>query len=201
MTHGSHYLGKLYNDLIANSPQTISIDIPSDMGKGRIAQTQIKHGIIFSDWQMCYQSDMNVQGTVSKDYMQIIFCLNDAISWGIMDEKRSITIQKNESCIYAGHGGTEYACYKKDSNFSFKSIKIPIAYFSQLLTDYFDGQEATAYEKKLLDAQYHFCSHAGSHCCCWTGGRPDWRIYRPESIEKAFHQGWTRFCKITRTAP
>ena len=107
MTHGSHYLGKLYNDLIANSPQTISIDIPSDMGKGRIAQTQIKHGIIFSDWQMCYQSDMNVQGTVSKDYMQIIFCLNDAISWGIMDEKRSITIQKNESCIYAGHGGTE----------------------------------------------------------------------------------------------
>ena len=123
MTHRSHYLGKLYNDLIANSPQTISIDIPSDMGKGRIAQTQIKHGIIFSDWQMCYQSDMNVQGTVSKDYMQIIFCLNDAISWGIMDEKRSITIQKNESCIYAGHGGTEYACYKKDSNFSFKSNK------------------------------------------------------------------------------
>ncbi len=54
MTHGSHYLGKLYNDLIANSPQTISMDIPSDMGKGRIAQTQIKHGIIFSDWQMCY---------------------------------------------------------------------------------------------------------------------------------------------------
>lgn len=94
MTHGSHYLGKLYNDLIANSPQTILMDIPSDMGKGRIAQTQIKHGIIFSDWQMCYQSDMNVQGTVSKDYMQIIFCLNDGISWGIMDEKRSITIQK-----------------------------------------------------------------------------------------------------------
>lgn len=128
-----------------------NMDIPSDMGKGRISQTQIKHGIIFSDWQMCYQSDMNVQGTASKDYIQIIFCLNDGISWGIMDEKRSITIQKNESCIYAGHGGTEYACYKKDSNFSFKSIKIPIAYFSQLLTDYFDGQEATAYEKKLLD--------------------------------------------------
>lgn len=148
MTHGSHYLGKLYNDLIANSPQTISMDIPSDMGKGRIAQTQIKHGIIFSDWQMCYQSDMNVQGTVSKDYMQIIFCLNDGISWGIMDEKRSITIQKNESCIYAGHGGTEYACYKKDSNFSFKSIKIPIAYFSQLLTDYFDWAGSNGLRKE-----------------------------------------------------
>ena len=73
--------------------------------------------------------------------MQIIFCLNDGISWGIMDDRRSVTIQKNESCIYAGHGGTEYICYKKDSNFSFKSIKIPIPYFSHLLADYFDGQE------------------------------------------------------------
>jgi len=150
MTQGSQYLGKLYNDLIANSPQTISMDIPSDMGKGKIAQTKIKHGVILSDWQMCYQADMNVQGTVSKEYMQIIFCLNDGISWGIMDEQRSVTIQKNESCIYAGHGGTEYICYKKDSNFSFKSIKIPLSYFSHLLADYFDGQEVTAYEKKLL---------------------------------------------------
>ena len=50
MTQGSQYLGKLYNDLIANSPQTISMDIPSDMGKGRIAQTKIKHGVILSDW-------------------------------------------------------------------------------------------------------------------------------------------------------
>ena len=127
------------------------MDIPSDMGRGKIAQTRIKHGVILSDWKMCYQSDMNVQGTVSKEYIQIIFCLNDGISWGIMDEQRSVTIAKKESCIYAGHGGTEYICYSKDSNFSFKSIKIPISYFSKLLSDYFDGQESTAYEKKLLN--------------------------------------------------
>lgn len=34
-------------------------------------------------------------------------------------------VYKNESCIYTGHGGTEYICYKKDSEYSFKSIKIP----------------------------------------------------------------------------
>ena len=151
MICNNHYLNKLYNDLVTNSPKTISMNIPSDIGQGKIVQTKIKHGIVLSDWQMCYQSDMNVQGPVSKEYMQIIFCLNDGISWGIMDERRSVTIQKNESCIYAGDGGTEYICYKKDSNFSFKSIKIPITYFSQLLADYFDGQEVTAYEKKLLN--------------------------------------------------
>ena len=47
MTQGSQYLGKLYNDLIANSPQTISMDIPSDMGKGRIAQTKINMELFF----------------------------------------------------------------------------------------------------------------------------------------------------------
>ena len=150
MNNGSYYLSKLYNDLITNSPQTISMELPSELGNGCILQTKIKHGVIISDWKMCYQSDMNVQGPVSKEYIQIIFCLNDGISWGIMNDYRSVTKKKNESCIYAGHGGTEYICYRKDSSFSFKSIKIPIVYFTQLLSDYFDGQEVTVYEKKLL---------------------------------------------------
>ena len=117
MPHSSLYLTKLYNDLITNTPQTITMDIPSEVGHGRISQTKIKHGVVLSDWQMCYQSDMNVQGPVSREYMQIIFCMNDGISWGILNGHRSMTIQKNESCIYAGHDGTEYICYKKDSNF------------------------------------------------------------------------------------
>ena len=156
MSHNSHYLKmvyKLYNDLMANSPQTVSLELPSELGQGRIAQTQIKHGVILSDWQMRYQldTDLNVQGPSSKEYMQILFCLKDGVSWGIMNEHRSITMQKNESCIYVGHGGTEYICYKKDSNFFFKTIKIPIVYFMQLLSDYFDGQELLVYKKKLLE--------------------------------------------------
>ena len=115
MPHSNLYLAKLYNDLITNTPQTITMDIPSEVGQGRVSQTKIKHGVILSDWQMNYRSDMNVQGPVSKEYMQIIFCLNDGISWGILNGHRSMAIQKNESCIYAGHDGTEYICYKNIS--------------------------------------------------------------------------------------
>ena len=82
MIYNNHYLNKLY-DLVTNSPKTISMNIPSDIGQGKIVQTKIKHGIVLSNWQMCYKSDMNVQGPVSKEYMQIIFCLNDGISWGV----------------------------------------------------------------------------------------------------------------------
>ncbi len=151
MVNGCCYLEHLYTDLLTNTPKTVAVDIPADLGCGRIAQTKIKHGVILSNWELNYRADMNVQGPVSKEYMQIIFCLNDGISWGSLDERRSVAIQKKESCIYAGHGGTEYICYKKGSNFSFKSIKIPINYFLQILAEYFDGQEVAAYEKKLLN--------------------------------------------------
>mgnify|MGYP000255500872 FL=1 len=153
MIHGSDYLSKLYNDLITNTPQTFSMNISSEFGPGRIAQTKIKHGVILSDWQMRYQSDtdVNMQGPGNDEYMQIIFCLNDGVSWGIMNEPRSITLQKNESCIYAGTERAEYICYKKNSDFSFKTIKIPITYFAQLLSEYFEGQEVTVYRKKLLE--------------------------------------------------
>lgn len=153
MIHGSDYLSKLYNDLITNTPQTFSMNISSEFGPGRIAQTKIKHGVILSDWQMRYQSDtdVNMQGPGNDEYIQIIFCLNDSVSWGIMNEPRSITLQKNESCIYAGNERAEYICYKKNSDFSFKTIKIPITYFAQLLSEYFEGQEVTVYRKKLLE--------------------------------------------------
>ena len=52
MPHSNLYLAKLYNDLITNTPQTITMDIPSEVGQGRVSQTKIKHGVILSDWQM-----------------------------------------------------------------------------------------------------------------------------------------------------
>lgn len=33
MPHSNLYLAKLYNDLITNTPQTITMDIPSEVGK------------------------------------------------------------------------------------------------------------------------------------------------------------------------
>ena len=134
-------LNEIYYKLLLNSPQMITMDIPLKIGKGNISQTKIKHGVILADWKMCYESDMNVQGPVSNEYIQIIFCLNDGISWGMTGNCRSVSIQKNESCIYTGHGGIEYICYKKDSEYSFKSIKIPLTYFKHILEEYFEKCE------------------------------------------------------------
>ncbi len=53
------------------------------MGKGKISQVVTKQGVVLSDWEMNYYSDMNVQGINSQDYIQMMFCLNEGVSWNL----------------------------------------------------------------------------------------------------------------------
>lgn len=75
----NQYMTKLYHDLLSNSPQTVTIDIPTDMGTGQISQVVTKQGAVVSDWKMNYFSDMNVQGVSCEDYIQLLFCFNDGV--------------------------------------------------------------------------------------------------------------------------
>ena len=88
----SEYMNNLYRDLLSNSPQTVTIPIPSDMGTGQIAQVVTKQGAVVSDWKMNYFSDMNVRGINSEDYIQMLFCLNDGVSWNIAGSREGATV-------------------------------------------------------------------------------------------------------------
>lgn len=140
----------LYKDLFSNSPQTVTIDIPKDMGIGRISQVVTKQGTVLSDWHMNYYSDTNVQGINSEEYIQMLFCLNEGCSWSIANEQKSISLQKGETCIYRGHGKIEYLCYSGKKDFVFKNIKIPIKYFQSIMRGYFEKIEIEVYEEKIL---------------------------------------------------
>ena len=67
----SQYLNTLYHDLFSNSPQTVTLDIPAEMGTGQIAQVVTKQGAVVSDWKMNYFSDAHVQGINSEEYIQL----------------------------------------------------------------------------------------------------------------------------------
>ena len=51
----NQYMNNLYRDLLSNSPQTITIDIPTDMGTGQISQIVTKQGAVVSDWRISDQ--------------------------------------------------------------------------------------------------------------------------------------------------
>lgn len=144
-------LNNLYIEMLSNSPKTVTINIPDDMGKGKISQVVTKQGAVFSDWEMNYYSDVNVQGVNSQEYIQIMFCQNEGVSWNIANEKQGMHISKGESCIYRGHGKMEYLCYTGERDFLFKNVKIPVNYFLRILQDYFEPRETEMYERKLMD--------------------------------------------------
>ncbi len=146
----SQYINNLYRELLSNTPQTVTIAIPENMGTGQIRQVVTKRGAVISDWKMNYFSDMNVRGINSEEYIQLLFCLSDGVSWNIAGMREGLYLEKGETCIYRGHGKMESLCYAQNSNFAFKNIKIPVSYFKQLLGDYFEDSEISAYEKKLL---------------------------------------------------
>ena len=120
------------------------------MGKGKISQVVTKQGVVLSDWEMNYYSDMNVQGINSQDYIQMMFCLNEGVSWNIANDRWGVHISKGESCIYRGYGKMEYLCHLGKRDFVFRNVKIPVEYFLRILQDYFAPRETGRYEKKLL---------------------------------------------------
>lgn len=146
----SQTMNTLYHDLLFHSPQAVTMELPADLGTGRISQVVTKQGAVVSDWRMRYFSDVKVQGANSGEYIQLIFCFHDGVSWNIADSRQNISIGKGEACIYCGHGQTEYLCYSHKSDFLFKSVKIPLSYFSKILNDYFEESEIDVYKKKLL---------------------------------------------------
>ena len=103
----NQYMTKLYHDLLSNSPQTVTIDIPADMGTGQISQVVTKQGAVVSDWKMNYFSDMNVQGVSCEDYIQLLFCFNaassDAFRQGLRIENQHAYFKIQKTSMDCGH--------------------------------------------------------------------------------------------------
>lgn len=108
----NQYMTKLYHDLLSNSPQTVTIDIPADMGTGQISQVVTKQGAVVSDWKMNYFSDMNVQGVSCEDYIQLLFCFNatssDAFRQGLRIENQHAYFKIQKTSMDCGHENMLY---------------------------------------------------------------------------------------------
>ncbi len=146
----NQYMNTLYHDLFSNSPQSVVMELPAKMGIGTISQVVTKQNVVFSNWEMTYFEAMHAEGSSSADFIQIMFCLDDGISWQAEGTSERLELHKGESCIYRGHDKIETVCYEGDRHFLFKSVKIPVAYFEHLLESYFEESEIGAYQERLF---------------------------------------------------
>lgn len=121
----SEYMNNLYRDLLSNSPQTVTIPIPSDMGTGQIAQVVTKQGAVVSDWKMNYFSDMNVRGINSEDYIQMLFCLNDGVSWNIAGSREGACLAKENPAFTVDTGKWSLSVMRKTATSILRTSKFP----------------------------------------------------------------------------
>lgn len=85
MSSQAQNMNILYCDLFANSPKTVTMDLSSDVGFEYISQVVTKRGTVFSDWHIKYNSDMVIHGPCSEEFIQIMFCMSEGVSWNIAD--------------------------------------------------------------------------------------------------------------------
>ncbi len=117
----NQYMNNLYRDLLSNSPQTITIDIPADMGTGQILQVVTKQGAVVSDWKMNYFSDMNVQGVSSEEYIQC--CSASMMVFpGILQIADKVSAYKKVSPVFIVDTGKWNICAIPNKTISFSKM-------------------------------------------------------------------------------
>ena len=142
-------LNRLYSDYFGAAPKSVVMAMPGEIGKGQIAQVITKQGVVLSEWEMKYNTDVSVEGMSSEEYIQFLFCLNDSVSWTVEGVKDELNLKAGEACAYRGRGEKEHLCYYGDKDYSFKCLRFPAAYLKGLLDDYFGLDMRTSYEEKL----------------------------------------------------
>ena len=142
-------LNRLYSDYFGAAPKSVVMAMPGEIGKGQIAQVITKQGVVLSEWEMKYNTDVSVEGMSSEEYIQFLFCLNDSVSWTVEGVRDELNLKAGEACAYRGRGEKEHLCYCGDKDYSFKCLRFPAAYLKGLLDDYFGLDMRTSYEEKL----------------------------------------------------
>ena len=91
----------------------------------------------------------------SGDYVWMIFCLGDGIFWEDLDSRKGITMEKQEVCVYTGHGGFESIRYAQNATYDFRTVKVPRKIFTALTDDYLGGLTAARLERKVTEDVLH----------------------------------------------
>lgn len=127
-------------------------NIPDEIGAVLLAKKQLQKGIIYLDWSMsfCRRLDVKRKGNFGRDEIQMIFNLNQDITWRIEDRNQTVRMKKGEVCIYRNLDETTSMSYPAQCTFLFKSLQIPTDYFRELLGLYFPKNQIGALEELFL---------------------------------------------------
>ncbi|NFA60173.1 AraC family transcriptional regulator [Clostridium sporogenes] len=142
MLETNEYLCNMYRQLSQESSHSDMFQISKDIGTGEIRRMKSKQGLIFSNWNMIFDSDMNVYGKNYDQYIDFSFCIKNGVSWESPDVGKKFEIDKGQFFICHNDCFEEHICYEKGVDFEFINIKIPKKYFNGIVKENFEKDES-----------------------------------------------------------
>ena len=146
MLGANQYLCNMYRQLAQKGPYSDIFQLSEEIGMGQVRKMKSKQGIIVSNWNMIFNSDMNVHGTNHDQYINFTFCIKNGVSWEIPHIGKRLEMDKGQFFIYQGGSFEEHTCYNKGVDFEFIGIKIPEKYFSRIIEENFEKKESAIIE-------------------------------------------------------
>ena len=110
----------------------LTVDLPADSGKGRIARLNT-NAFSLSSWDMEFHRETFVEGNVAKE-MRLLFCRGEGVEW--LTSRGPMRLDQNEACFCLSDGASERMCYPGKAQFSFLSVSMPAERFASLIGGY-----------------------------------------------------------------
>lgn len=115
MLGANQYLCNMYRQLAQKGPYSDIFQLSEEIGMGQVRKMKSKQGIIVSNWNMIFNSDMNVHGTNHDQYINFTFCIKNGVSWEIPHIGKRLEMDKGQFFIYQGGSFEEHTCYNKET--------------------------------------------------------------------------------------
>ena len=124
-------LNHLYQHIHASS--TLMVDLPENIGTGRIIRTVFPCGSALSSWKMNYARDTVVEGNVKDDF-RLLFCMGEGAAWS--SDRKTMGLDRNEACLILDDGEMQSMCYTSGTQYEFWSVTLRRDRLFAMLADY-----------------------------------------------------------------
>ena len=113
--------------------------LPENIGQLKLLRQQCKENIFYYDWNLSFRNETFASrpDNFGKDEIQIIFNLNQPITWQIDGGRELVEMLPGEVCVFRNNDYETSMSYDKSVLFQFKSMQMTTTYFESLLSAYF----------------------------------------------------------------
>lgn len=117
--------------------------------------------ILYRSWNIQFSKSIDAEepDNSGRDEVQIMFTLNQDITWHIRHKSKGneivrsdeeVQMSRGEVCVFRNNDYHTVMTYSANTNFKFKSLQMPTSFFRKLLSKYFSDKDIHELESQFM---------------------------------------------------